>query len=58
MNKYEEGKAKARQEAINWQANFEEKNYDYYELLLWENYFYNKAKKYGLVKEFKENSII
>ena len=30
----------------------------YNELYMITNYFYSKAKRYGLIKEFKENGII
>ena len=58
MNKYQKNKEKTRQEAIEWQLNFEKHNYSWGDLAIWENHFYNKARRYGLVKEFKENGII
>lgn len=58
MNKYQENKEKARQEAIEWQRDFEKQNYSWEDLAIWEDYFYNKGKRYGLLKEFKENCII
>jgi hypothetical protein len=58
MSKYQEGKEKARQEAINWQSNFDKHNYSWSELANWSDYFTYKAHKYGLTKEFKENGII
>lgn len=58
MNKYQENKEKIRQEAIEWQQNLEYHNYSYGELATWQDYFYKKAKRYGLIREFKENCII
>jgi len=55
---YKERKEKAREKAIEWQLNFGNNNYSYYDLMLWENYFYKIGKRYGLLKEFKENGII
>ena len=58
MNKYQKGKEKARNEAIDWQADFDNHNYSYGELAYFSDYFETKARRYGLVKEFKENGII
>lgn len=58
MNKYQELKEKARQEAIEWQSDFGNHNYSWGELAEWGSYFEKKAKRYGLVKEFRENCII
>ena len=55
--RYQQGKAKIRQEAIEWQNDFP--NHDWYwsELAEWENYFYRLGKRYGLLREFHENGI-
>jgi hypothetical protein len=58
MNKYQENKEKARQEAIEWQRDFEKQNYSWGDLAIWGDYFYNKGKRYGLLKEFRENAIL
>lgn len=55
---YSENKAKLREEAIQWQKDFEKHNYSYGELAEWQGYFERKAKRFGLVREFKENGII
>ena len=55
---YKEMKEKIRQEAIEWQLDFANHNYSYNELAEWGNYFYKLGKKYGLLKEFRENGII
>lgn len=48
----------ARQQAIDWQASFEHKDYSYSELYEWSMYFKQLANKYDLITEFKENGII
>ena len=58
MNKYQEGKEKTRNEAIDWQSDFANHNYSYGELAYFSDYFGTKARRYGLVREFKENGII
>ena len=57
MLKYYEYKEKARQKAIDWQLDFNNHNYSWGELAEWTNYFYKLGKRYGLLKEFKENGI-
>lgn len=58
MNNYQILKNKARQQAIDWQSDFENHNFSYSELADYQAYFATLAKRYGLVKEFKENGII
>lgn len=58
MNKYQLNKAKAQDKAIQWQREFNEHNYSYGELYEFGNIFYKLGKRYGLLKEFRENGII
>lgn len=58
MNKYTEAKERARDKAIEWQMDFNNHNYSYSELAYYGDYFTRLAKRYGLVKEFRENGII
>lgn len=58
MTKYQIEKEKARQEAIDWQSDFNSHNYSWGELAFFGEYFSRLAKRYGLVKEFRENGII
>lgn len=58
MNKYQRNKARAREKAQQWQYQFSENNYCYLDLANFSNYFFKLAKRYGLIKEFKENCII
>lgn len=55
---YREKKAKLIEEAIRWQRDFAEHNYSMSELADWCAYFEKEGRKYGLIKEFKENGII
>lgn len=55
---YSEKKAKIREEAISWQYDFSNHNYSYGELAEKQAYFEKEGKKYGLIKEFRENGII
>ena len=58
MNTYQRAKERARNKAIEWQLTFDKHNYSYGELAYYRDYFERLAKRYGLVKEFKENGII
>lgn len=58
MSKYRKRKEEVREEAIEWQLDFSNHNYSYSELADFSAYFSKKAKRYGLVREFKENGII
>ena len=55
---YSEKKEKIREEAIDWQLDFSNHNYSYGELAEIQAYFEKVGKKYGLIKEFRENGII
>lgn len=58
MNTYQKAKQRAIDKAAEWQMNFENNNYSYSELITWQNYFEKLAKRFGLVREFRENGII
>lgn len=58
MQKYQRAKEKARATAIDWQAWASVENLSCLELATWQTYFYKLGKRYGLLKEFKENGII
>ena len=55
---YETKKEEARQEAIDWQIEFSQNSHYMSEYAYYSNHFYKLAKRYGLIKEFKENGII
>lgn len=59
MSAYEKGKEKTRELALEFQALFTEgKSMSYSELAQWEDLLEKRARKYGLVREFRENGII
>lgn len=58
MNKYRQQKEKARQKAIEYSTSYISKNLSYYEIYIYYNKFLKLAKRYGLIKEFKENCIL
>lgn len=54
---YSEGKEKAYQEAIDWQAEAAEECKSYGEIADAGEYFHKLGKRYGLLREFAENGI-
>lgn len=51
-------KESARQYAIDWQNWQSEVSLSYKEVIMWQGIFTKLGKKYGLLREFKENGII
>lgn len=51
-------KEQARQKAIDWQQWQSERSLNYCEIVEWQIYFEDLAKKFRLKTEFKENGII
>lgn len=58
MNKYQKQKSKLRDFAIEWQRNLTDDNYSMAYFAYWGSYFYKYGKRYGLLKEFRENAIL
>lgn len=58
MNYYNKRKEKLRDEAIQWQFDFSERTMSYYDLMVEQSYFYEHGKRYGLLREFRENGIL
>lgn len=54
---YEIKKEMVRQEAIDWKNDFCNHNYSYRELAELGYYFEKLGRRYGLLKEFRENGI-
>lgn len=54
---YARKKASAIQEAIDWQSDFGNHNYSYGELCKFVMHFEKLGRRYGLLKEFRENGI-
>ena len=57
MTNYQKRKEAARQEAIDWQYEASEQDLSYGELAVIGNYFYKLGKRFGLLREFRENAI-
>jgi hypothetical protein len=55
---YQEKKADVREKAINFQQVFSECDFSYSEIIEYQDYFLKQGKRYGLLKEFRENGII
>jgi hypothetical protein len=58
MNNYQRGKNAAREQAIAWQANFAEQSQPWGEIAAEQRQLEQLARRYGLVREFRENAII
>lgn len=58
MTNYQKQKEKARQTALIWQLRANVKKYSYGELVNYYAQFEKLGKRYGLLKEFRENGII
>ena len=54
---YTERKEMARNDAINWQSDFAMNVYSWGELAFWADHFERLGKRYGLLREFRENGI-
>ena len=55
---YASNKAVARQEAIDWQNDFDNHNYSYGELAEFGYHFEKLGRRYRLLREFRENGIL
>lgn len=58
MSKYLKNKNSVREFAIQWQTEAAEHNYSYGELAIYQDMFLRLARRFGLVREFRENGII
>lgn len=54
---YQRAKENAREKAIDWQLEASEKDYSYGDLANFGVYFYKLGRRYGLIREFRENGI-
>ena len=55
--KYREVKERARQKAIDWQLEDGDYPYSYEGLSIVGDFFYKLGKRFGLLREFRENGI-
>ena len=57
MSRYAEMKNRIRNEAIDFQLDVDNHCYSYGELAAFGSYFEEMGKRYGLLREFRENGI-
>lgn len=57
-SKYQRGKARARDAAIIWQLDAERVGVTWGELAAVAAYFEKLARRFGLLREFRENAIL
>ena len=57
MNKYQKGKEKARQEAIDFSLRQGDMIMSWQDVADYSNYFERLGRRYGLLQEFHENGI-
>lgn len=58
MTTYQRGKNAAREQAVVWQANSAEQSPSWGEIAAQRRQLEQLARRYGLVREFRENAII
>lgn len=58
LSSREKAKASLRDFAIQWQYDFANYNYSYSDLAMYTDFFNEYGKKYGLIREFRENGIL
>lgn len=58
MSNYQEMKERARQLAIDWQMEASEISLSREGCIIADDYFRRLSRRYGLVREFRENAII
>ena len=58
MKTYKEKKSEAISEAIKWQYAFSDRVISYEELCEETEHFARLAKRYGLIREFKQEGVI
>lgn len=57
-SEYYQKQERARDLAIEWQLNFEKQPHSWWYCIEWRARFERIGKKYGLLREFRENCII
>lgn len=58
MNTYQRRKDAARAQAIKWQADFSDRSTPWAAIAAEQRHFEQLARRYGLLREFRENAII
>lgn len=57
MTRYQRGKERARREAMDWEEDAATRPMSYDELVIWQDHFERLGRRYGLLREFRENAI-
>lgn len=55
---YQNKKQRIRNMAISWQQDISNNSYSYEEFILFQDMFKRLGRRFGLLKEFKENGIL
>ncbi len=58
MTAYQRGKNAAREQAVQWQADFSDQSPSWGEIAAQQRQLEQLARRYGLLREFRENGII
>ena len=58
MNTHQRRKDAARAQAIKWQADFPDRSISWAAIAAEQRHFEQLARRYGLLREFRENAII
>jgi hypothetical protein len=58
VNSYQRGKENARNEAKKWQIDVADKDLSWWDVAHFSDYFEKIGKRFGLIREFRENGII
>lgn len=57
MTRYQRGKERARREAMDWSEDAATRPMSYADLAIWQERFERLGRRYGLLREFRENAI-
>ncbi|MBO5870602.1 MAG: hypothetical protein J6Q89_07630 [Clostridia bacterium] len=57
MNTYQKKKEELRQQALEWQAHLADVPQSWLDVMQAGDYFSENGRKYGLLREFRENGI-
>lgn len=58
MTKYQKQKGQARQQAVELQNEISQKSLYYSDLVYYQDIFLKLGKRFGLIREFRENGLI
>lgn len=58
MSYYQKKKQELRELTKDFQLQFNQENYSWWDVCEFTNWIYEQAKRFGLVRELKENGVI